>query len=252
MRACVSVPCFFSKEDFCDAVAKVASIGYDAVELWGWEKLDLDRAKKALDENGVELLSMCTTEHRLNRPELREEFVRGVRKSCEAAKKLGVKLLISQVGQDSGESRELQHESIVLGLRAAAPILEEYGVTLMIEPLNILVDHKGYFLPSSEEAFGIVREVASPCVKVVFDIYHQQVTEGNIIPNIVNNLDLIAHLHAAGHPGRHELYLGENDYRFIISAVEKAGYKGAIGLEYKPTVDPTESLKRMKEMYFPG
>ena len=88
MRACVSVPCFFGKEDFCDAVAKIASIGYDAVELWGWEKLDLDRAKKALDESGVELLSMCTTEHRLNRPELREEFVSGVRKSCEAAKKL--------------------------------------------------------------------------------------------------------------------------------------------------------------------
>ena len=252
MRACVSVPCFFGKEDFCDAVAKIASIGYDAVELWGWEKLDLDKAKKALDESGVELLSMCTTEHRLNRPELREEFVSGVRKSCEAAKKLGVKLLISQVGQDSGEPRELQRESIVLGLRAAAPILEEYGVTLMIEPLNVLVDHKGYFLPSSEEAFGIVREVASPCVKVVFDIYHQQVTEGNIIPNIVNNLDLIAHLHAAGHPGRHELDPGENDYRFIISAVEKAGYKGAIGLEYKPTVDPAESLRRMKETYFPG
>ena len=250
MRPCVSIPCFFGKDDFADAVKKVESIGYDAAEIWGWEKLDLERAKNALDENGVELLSMCTTEHRLTTPALRDEYVLGVRKSCEAAKRLGVKMLISQVGNDTGESREGQHESIVLGLREAAPIAEEYGITLMIEPLNVLVDHKGYYLTSSAEAFGIVREVESPAVKVVFDIYHQQVTEGNIIPNIVNNIDLIAHLHAAGHPGRHELYLGENDYRFIISAVEKAGYVGAIGLEYKPTLDPAESLKIVREMYF--
>ena len=250
MRPCVSIPCFFGKEDFCDAVAKVASVGYDAAEIWGWEKLDLESAKNALDENGVELLSMCTTEHRLNRHEFRGDFISGIRKSCEAAKRLGVGMLISQVGQNSGEPREKQHESIVLGLRAALPVLEEYGVTVMIEPLNVLVDHKGYYMPSSAEAFEIVREVESPHVKVVFDIYHQQVTEGNIIPNIVNNLDLIAHLHAAGHPGRHELNLGENDYRFIISSVEKAGYRGAIGLEYKPTSDPFESLKQMRETYF--
>lgn len=250
MRACVSIPCFFGKDDFADAVAKVASAGYDAAEIWGWEKLDLERAKKALDENGVELLSMCTTVHKPNLPELRDEFVSGVRKSCEAAKKLGAKMLITQVGQDSGEIREKQHESIVLGLRAAVPVLEEYGVTLMIEPLNILVDHKGYYMPSSAEAFDIVREVGSPYVKVVFDIYHQQITEGNIIPNIVNNLDLIAHLHAAGHPGRHELWLGENDYRFIMRELERAGYKGALGLEYKPTLDPFESLVKTKELYF--
>ena len=206
MRPCVSVPCFFGKDDFSDAVAKVASAGYDAAEIWGWEKLDLEKAKNALDENGVELLSMCTTEHRLTTPEIRDDYVRGVRESCIAAGKLGVKMLISQVGQDTGAPREEQHESIVAGLKAAAPILDEYGITLMIEPLNILVNHKGYYLPSSSEAFEIVKEVGHPLVKVVYDIYHQQVTEGNIIPSIVGNLEHIAHLHAAGHPGRHELW----------------------------------------------
>ena len=73
--------------------------------------------------------------------------------------------------------------------------------------------------------------------------------EGNIIPNVVNNLDLIAHLHAAGHPGRHEMQNGENDYKNIIKAVDEAGYAGVLGLEYIPLLDPIESLKKTKEIY---
>ena len=86
-------------------------------------------------------------------------------------------------------------------------------------------------------------------MRVVFDIYHQQIMEGNIIPNITNNLDCIAHLHAAGHPGRHELQFGESDYRNIFAAVDAADYSGACGLEYKPLLDPMESLRLARELY---
>ena len=153
------------------------------------------------------------------------------------------------MGNDTGAPREEQHASIVEGLRAGAPILEKYGITVMIEPLNTYVNHPGYYLWSAVEAFDIVREVNSPNVKVIFDIYHQQVMEGNIIPNIVNNLDLIAHLHGAGHPGRNEMQYGESDYRVINAAVDKAGYTGALGLEYRPLLDPMESLKEAKRIY---
>ena len=101
---------------------------------------------------------------------------------------------------------------------------------------------------SEDEAFDIVKEVNSPYVKVIYDIYHQQITEGNIIPTVISNLDHIAHLHAAGHPGRHELHLGENDYRVIVNALDKAGYSGAMGLEYFPTLDPIESLKQTRQL----
>ena len=73
--------------------------------------------------------------------------------------------------------------------------------------------------------------------------------EGNIIPSIVNNLDLIAHLHSAGHPGRNELQYGENDYKVIFGKVDEAGYTGCCGLEYRPLMDPMESLKVAKELY---
>ena len=119
----------------------------------------------------------------------------------------------------------------------------------MPEPLNVLVDHMGYYLVTSSEAFDIVREADCDFVKIVFDIYHQQISEGNIIPNIVNNLDLIAHLHCAGHPGRHELQYGENDYKVIFDAVDKAGYKGFCGLEYGPLLPPEESLETFRKIY---
>ena len=249
MRLCVAMPCFFKNVDFCDAVRQVAALGYDAVETYAWKDLDLKTVRRALDETGVELLSMCTTEFRLTDPAYRDAWVAGLRETCEAAAVLGVRKLITQVGKDTGAPREEQHASIVAGLRAGAPILEQYGVTVMIEPLNTYVNHPGYYLWQSAEAFAIVREVNSPYVKVIYDIYHQQVMEGNIIPSIVNNLDCIAHLHGAGHPGRNEMQYGESDYQNIIKAVDGAGYTGALGLEYKPLLDPIESLKIAKQLY---
>ncbi|MBE6547219.1 MAG: glyoxylate-induced protein [Ruminococcaceae bacterium] len=249
MRLCVPIPCFFKNVDFCEAIRQVAALGYDAAETYNWKSLDLEAVRRTLDETGVELLSMCTTEFNLTDPAMRTKWVEGVRESCIAARKLGVKCLITQVGKDTGAPREEQHASIVAGLKAGAPILEEYGVTVMIEPLNTYVNHPGYYLWSSIEAFEIIKEVGHPNVKVVYDIYHQQIMEGNIIPTVLANMEHIAHLHSAGHPGRHELQYGENDYRVIMDAVDKAGYSGAMGLEYKPLLEPVESLRLAKEIY---
>ena len=252
MKLCVPLPCFFNELPFAAAVQKTASLGYIYAEIYGWKHLDLKSAAKALTDADVTLLSMCTSEFCLTDPARRGLWLDGIRESCEAAALLGVKKLITQVGPDTGAERAYQHRSIVEGLKAGAGILERAGVTVMIEPLNTKVDHPGYYLTSSEEAFGIVSEVGSPNVKVVFDIYHQQVSEGNIIPNIVNNLEHIAHLHAAGHPGRNELQYGENDYKNIFAAVDRAGYTGACGLEYRPLTPPEESLRAAKALYGDG
>ena len=249
MKLCVAIPCFFGDLPFEAAVERVAALGYGYAEIYDWRRLSLPSATRALEKSGVTLLSMCTTEFRLTDPACRGLWVGGIRESCEAAAALGVKKLITQVGPDTGASRGEQRRSVVAGLKAGAEILEQAGVTVMIEPLNTKVDHPGYFLTSSAEAFDIVREVNSPNVKAVFDIYHQQISEGNVIPNVTQNLDCIAHLHAAGHPGRHELQFGENDYRNIFAAVDRAGYAGACGLEYNPLLAPEESLAAAKRLY---
>lgn len=249
MRLCVPIPCFFKNVDFCDAIKTVKELGFDAIETYNWKNLDQNAVKKTLDETGVEFVSMCTTEFRLTDPQYRELWLAGLKESCEAAERMGVKRLITQVGHDTGAPRAYQHDAIVETLKQATPILEKYGITVMPEPLNALVNHPGYYLTHSKEAFEIIKEVDNPFVKLIYDIYHQQVTEGNIIPSIVNDLDLIAHLHGAGHPGRNELQCGENDYKVIFSKVDEAGYVGCCGLEYRPLMDPIESLKVAKELY---
>ena len=249
MKLCVAVPCFFGSLDFCEAIKKVGKLGFDTAETYNWKVLDLDKVKATCEESGVNLISMCTTEFRMTDPEYRSLWLEGLRESCIAASKVGATKLITQVGNDTGEERGYQHSAIVDTLKAAKPILDEYGITVMIEPLNTYVNHPGYYLTSSSEAFDIIREVDHPFVKVIYDIYHQQIMEGNIIPSIVNNLDCIAHLHAAGHPGRIEPWMGESNYSFIFDAVSKAGYKGHCGLEYKPTLPSEESLRKAKEIY---
>jgi len=249
MRLCVPVPCFFKNIPFEDAIRRIKELGFDAAETYNWKSMDLDAVKKALDETGVELISMCTTEFRLTDPAYRQAWLDGLKESCEAANKLGVKKLITQVGQDTGAPREEQHAAIVETLKLAKPILEAAQVTIMLEPLNTYVNHPGYYLWSAVEGFEIVREVDSPYVKIIYDIYHQQVMEGNIIPNVTKNLDCIAHLHSAGHPGRHELQYGENDYKVIFKAIDEAGYTGACGLEYGPLLPPEESLIIAKHIY---
>lgn len=249
MRLCVPIPCFFGGVDFTDAVRTVGKLGFDAAETYSWKHLDLDAVREACEESGVELLSMCTTEFKMTDPSFRNAWLAGLKESCAAAKRVGATRLITQVGNDTGAPREEQHASIVAALKEAKPILEDSGVTIMIEPLNTYVNHPGYYLWSSVEGFDIVREVDHPLVKVVYDIYHQQVMEGNIIPNITKNLDCIAHLHSAGHPGRNELQYGENDYKVIFDAVDKSGYTGSCGLEYRPLMDPIESLKEARRLY---
>jgi len=170
--------------------------------------------------------------------------------SIQAAKRLKCKTLISQVGDAIvGTSRADQHAALVDGLREAASMLEAAGITLVIEPLNELIDHQGYYLVRSEEAFQIIDEVDSSNVKVVFDIYHQQISEGQLIANITSHIDKIAHFHAAGNPGRHELTRGELHYPSIFDAISATAYSGFVGLEYWPVGDALTGIREVANWF---
>jgi hydroxypyruvate isomerase len=161
-----------------------------------------------------------------------------------AAKKVGCRQIIAQVGNELKDvPRAQQHANCVEAFRAAAPLCEDAGVTLSIETLNVLVDHKGYYLATSEEGFRMVDAVASPRVRLLFDIYHQQITEGNLIANITSNLGKISHFHVADVPGRHQPGTGEINYANVFRAIAAKGYTGFLGLEFWPTVDPTQAVR---------
>ena len=112
-------------------------------------------------------------------------------------------------------------------LHLLAPAAEKAGITLLLEALNSLVDHKGYFLDTATAGFEIVREVGHPSVRLLYDIYHMQIMQGNVIETVQRNIGLIGHFHAAGVPGRHEVFGGELDYRHILDAIAAAGDRGA-------------------------
>lgn len=220
---------------------KAKDAGFRAFEFWGWWDKDIKAIAKKAETLSMECATFCTRFIPLTDPDQREAYLSGLKETLETAKILGCKKIISQVGDDTGRDRAFQTASVVEGLKAAAPLLEKADVILMIEPLNGTIDHKGTFLERSTEGFEIVDHAANGQVKLLFDIYHQQITEGDIIRRIQNGISRIGHFHAAGNPGRHEPYTGELDYRNIIKAIDASGFPGYMGLEYFPEASPEEA-----------
>lgn len=245
----VCIDAVFAGVEETEAIARVADAGINAFEFWCWWEKDLERIARARDRHCMTIAACCTRFVSLVDPNLRSEYLHGLQESIAAAEQLGCRTLISQVGDFlPGVSREDQHQSLVDGLIEAVPLLQATDITLVIEPLNELVDHAGYYLVRSDEAFDIVAAVGSEHVKVVFDIYHQQISEGHVIDRLTKHIDHIAHFHAAGNPGRHELTRGELNYSEIFAAIAATPYAGYIGLEYWPQDNPDAGLRQAAAM----
>jgi len=234
-----------------DAMKLAGKLGYPAVEFWEGDGMPLDEFKSALEENNLTLACMGGAGN-LTDPADRSEFLKTLEKSISNAKVLNAKSLIITTGWQelTSSSRDEQKKSIVDGLKEAAKIVANTGLCLCLEPLNILKDHKGYFLSRSDEGFEILKAVDSPDIKLLFDIYHQQITEGNLITNILDNLDLIGHFHVAGNPGRNEPYCGEINYVEVFRAIDDAGFEGYAGLEYWAKHDDMQKgLEKVLKLY---
>lgn len=246
MKVSVCVDALYFGKDIYKGLEEIRQCGYENFEIWSWWDKDLDRLIEEKNRLGMKLTACCTRFVSLVDPSERGEYIRGLRASIEAAKRLGCEKLISQVGNDTGKSREEQNKSLIEGLKECAPILEESGITLVVEPLNTRVDHQGYYLWSSDEAFQIIEEVGSPNVKLLYDIYHQQIMEGDLLRRIIPNISKIGHFHAAGNPGRNELYYGELEYKRIFEEIGKTDFDGYIGYEYFPKDPAGEGLRKTK------
>ncbi|QHW33503.1 TIM barrel protein [Paenibacillus rhizovicinus] len=247
-----SLDAVFSKTGlpFEQQVERSRELGYTSIEFWGWGSKDLQGLAALKERLGLQVGSFCTTNSDLVNPSNRGKFIEGLQESIAAAKIVDCRNLIATVGNArEGVSREEQHDSIVEGLRAAVPYLEEAGITLVVEPLNELVDHGGYYLVRSAEAFEIIDKVGSKFVKVLYDVYHQQISEGNLISTIRANIDRIGYFHIADHPGRHEIGTGEINYHNVLDAIRGTGYTGYVGLEYVPLQGVDEGLTAFLKEY---
>ncbi|SFK94164.1 hydroxypyruvate isomerase [Paenibacillus sp. 1_12] len=234
--------------DLAKILRTVKELGFTAFEFWGWGNRDMDLMEQLVKEFDLNVGSFCTKSISLLDPALRDSYVQGLKETLEIAQRLNCKHIIAVTGNTlEGVSREEQRQSIVDGLKACVPLLEYAGVTLVLEPLNTKVNHPGYFLETSTEALSIIAEVNSAHVKLLYDVYHQQITEGDLTPTISANIEQIGYIHVADHPGRHELGTGEIAYPFVMNKLRELGYKGYVGLEFNPTGTPEDGLRACLE-----
>ena len=235
---------------FIDRIEKVAAVGMKAFEFWGWSNKDIDAIRVAKDRFGLEIATFgADVGGPLVDPSNRDKLPEALKRSVEVAHKLDCKRMLVTTGNEiQGVRRGVQHQSIVDGLKVAAEIVEAEEITLCLEPLNVLVNHKGYYLYSSAEGFQIIEQVGSPNVGLLYDIYHQQITEGNLIATITANIDKITHFHVADVPGRHEPGSGEINYRNVFKSISESGYEGFVGLEFWPECPDDDALKMLLDM----
>lgn len=245
----VCIEMLFTHLDLLERPAAVAAAGMPAFEFWGWGNKPMDEIKAAADAAGVKIAGFCCDGGgALVDGSYTDQWVETAKKSIDEAVRLGVETLIVTTGQElEGVCRCEQHKAIVAGLKGIAPYAEANGITLVLEPLNILVNHKGYYLSTSDEGFAILDEVGSPNVKLLFDIYHQQITEGNLIDRISANIDKIGHFHVADVPGRHEPGTGEINYANVFAKIAELGYNRHVGLEFTTTTTPEEAMAKVKK-----
>jgi len=243
----VCIEMFWRNLSVEEKISKVKELGFSAFEFWSWKNKNVESIKKIKEEMGLTLSAFCMEPNFcLTSDGNTEEIKEGLRESIKIASYLECKRLIVTTGNlIYGESFELTRRKVVKKLKEMAKIAEDGNIILVLEPLNPIVDHPGYWLNKSNDAADIVEEVNSPSLKILFDIYHQQVTEGNIISNINKYISLIGHFHTAGVPGRNELIGGELNYKNIFLAIEKLNYQGFVGLEFKSTKEDDVALKEV-------
>jgi hydroxypyruvate isomerase len=253
-RFSVCIPALFPEFTLEQCLPHVKALGYEAWEIWGLDLGEVDRLRKLNEELGLSLAIFsghASLPDGLNRVENHARILEELRYTLEAARALGCPGVICFSGNTIQRmGQEEQIEAIAAGLRAAAPMAEEAGVNLNLELLNTKVNHPGYFNDSTAIGFEIVRRVGSPRVKLLYDIYHVQIMEGNLIATISENIEYMGHFHAAGVPGRHDMDESQEiNYHAVFKAIDQAGYQGFVGLEYWPKGEAEESLKRFLDAY---
>lgn len=238
----------YPQKDVVYHLEKVKEHGFDGLEYYAWWSLDnLQQIAKEQERIGVGISAVCTKFISLVDEAQRDAYIEGIRETIEACKILNVRSVISQTGNViEGLSREVQRQAMVETLKRCAPLFEEAGIVLEVEPLNGLVNHVGHFLQRSDESVEVIDQVDSPNVKLVFDVYHQQITEGNVIRNATGYIDRINHYHIADNPGRKQPGTGELNYVNILRAIKETGFDGFIGLECGFTIDTDEALQQYK------
>ena len=215
-----------------------------------------DRIVNEINRLGMELgpfvlyADFAVTSFVLDKPEIREMLISKMKEGVESFKRTGVKWALVVPGRyDERLHRDIQTANVIDNLRYCCDVVEPAGLTIVLEPLNTLINHPGLFLSGIPQAYSICRAVNRPSCKINNDIYHQQITEGNLIPNMEAAWSEIAAFHCGDNPGRNEPTSGEINYKNVFKYIYSRNYQGVICMEHGKSMKGIEGEVKLLQAY---
>jgi hydroxypyruvate isomerase len=247
----------FNDLPFEQRLERIVEAGYTNIELVGeygkWTSADFDRANAARKRLGVRFDATAGLKNGVANPAQRDALVEELRQALLPMETLGCPAMILLSGNVvPGLTREAQHQSCIDSLKAAAKLVE--GKQIDGQPVRLLLEcihleeNPHYYLTSAAEAIEIVRAVNHPQVQFLYDLYHEQMSFGQLIEKLEKNMDVIGLIHIADVPGRHEPGTGEINYANIYRKLAQLNYRYIAAMEFKPNGDPVAALRAAKEM----
>jgi hydroxypyruvate isomerase len=255
-----SVMLWTLKGTFEEKLQIAAKSGIESVELVSehinWTDAEIRSMKELANSLELAMDTIIATPDWQNRPvsmvnpQQRDNFLKDVQQAIVFAQKLEIPQIILMSGDAiPGKTHDEQYASLLEGTKRAGDLAAKANLTLIVEPLNAKVNHKGFFLTTCVEGLKLMKDVDNPHVKLLFDIYHEQVQIGNVTRTLTDAAPHVAVFHVADNPGRNDPGTGEMNYANIYKAIQKTGYSGYICMEYLPLAEPVASLtKAVREM----
>jgi hydroxypyruvate isomerase len=244
----------FTEVPFEDRFRLARESGFDYIEFWTWKDKNKHQIKELCREHDLKIASFSgDQEFSMIDETQREDYIAFVEASIETARFLNCHHLVvhsNALGENGvvidpyRQLSDIKKIAVMFDiLKSLAATAEAANITLLLEALNTVVDHPGNFLAYTKDAAELIRVVSSSHIKILYDIYHMQIMEGNLIDTLKAYIDAIGYIHVADVPGRHEPGTGEINFANVMTALKALGYDGFVGFELSPERDSASAAR---------
>lgn len=245
MKFSVCVDAVYNGYDFYEAIGILADNQIKNIEFWTWWDKDIDALTRLKGKYGLNIVAFCTKFYSLVDIKERQTYLEAFEESCIIAKRLGCSQIITKPGNSTGEPFEVQYQHMKETLEMAVSLAKKYDITILLEPVNSKLEAPDTFLDNSDLGFRFIDDIHDSHLLLLYDIYHMQMDEGDVLRRLVEGMSKTGHIHTAGSTERRELCDGELNYDYIFKKIEENGYNGYVGLEYFPAEEPLEGIQKI-------
>lgn len=259
LEKCACIDTLYTELPWEERFAAAKQDGFAAVEFWDWRTRNLEKTKALAEAAGMKILGFNgDADYSLINPSHKKKYLEELQKSLEAAQKVGAFSLtihsnaLGENGIVVNSYDELSDTvklcSMYGTLLECVKLAKEKNIRLNLEALNVFTDHKGNFLKNTQMTAEICQLIRSPYLKILYDVYHMQINEGNLCKHIKDFCNQFGHVHIADVPGRHEPGTGEINFSNVISCLEECGYNGMLGYELFPKTNTKTAIKAIRSI----